>query len=133
MLQYMLDTNICIYVLNERPPTIARRFDRLAQSLCISSITLGELYYGVERSELRAQNLAALEALVGRIQMLPFAGKAAAHYGEIRATLAATGKQAGTHDMLIGGHARSEGLIVVTNNEREFARMPGVRVENWLQ
>ena len=74
----------------------------------------------------------AIAHFVARLEVLPFADKAAAHYGQVRAELERAGTPCGPHDMQIGGHARSEGLIVVTNNMREFARMPGVRAENWL-
>ena len=132
MLGYMLDTNICIYVMKTYPGAVLDRFNALAEQLCISSITLGELHYGAEKSARRAANLTAVEHFVARLEVLPFGIKAAAHYGQVRAELERAGTPCGPHDMQIGGHARSEGLIVVTNNLREFARMPGVRVENWL-
>lgn len=132
MLSYMLDTNICIHVMKTYPPEVRETFNALAEQLCISSITLGELHYGAEKSARRAENLAAIEHFVARLDILPFGRKAAAHYGQIRAELERAGTPCGPHDMQIGAHARSEGLVVVTNNMREFARMPGVRVENWL-
>jgi tRNA(fMet)-specific endonuclease VapC len=127
----MLDTDICIYVMRDRPTGIQQRFDLLADELCISMITLGELLYGAEKSERRVQNLRAAERFSARLEVLPFSVAAASHYGQIRAELEAAGMLAGPYDMLIGAHARSEGLTVVTNNVREFARMPGLRVENW--
>lgn len=132
MLAYMLDTNICIYVIKSYPPGLRERFNLLASQLCISSITLGELHYGAEKSARRAQNLEAIEQFVSRLEVLPFGEKAAAHYGQVHAELSRTGRVCGSHDMQIGGHARSEGLIVVTNNLREFERMPGLRTENWV-
>lgn len=132
MLAYMLDTNICIHVMKTYPPALRDKFNALAEQLCISSITLGELHYGAEKSVRRAENLTAIEHFVARLEVLPFADKAAAHYGQLRAELERAGTPCGPHDMQIGGHARSEGLIVVTNNRREFDRMPGLRVENWL-
>jgi len=132
MLTYMLDTNICIYVMKRYPPDLREKFNTLADQLCISSITLGELHYGAEKSARRADNLIAIEHFVARLDVLPFAEKAAAHYGQVRAELARAGRPSGPHDMQIAGHARSEGLIVVTNNMREFARMPGIRAENWV-
>lgn len=132
MLQYMLDTNICIYVMKSYPLGILEKFNRLAEQLCISSVTLGELHYGVEKSARPVENLAALENFIARLEVLPFADKAAAHYGQLRAELERAGTPCGPHDMQIGGHARSEGLIVVTNNMREFSRMPGLRAENWV-
>ncbi|AJD42458.1 tRNA(fMet)-specific endonuclease VapC [Rhizobium sp. SEMIA 4085] len=132
MLTYMLDTNICIYVMKNYPLELREKFNTLAEQLCISSITLGELYYGAEKSARRIENLIAVERFVVRLEVLPFADKAAAHYGQVRTELERAGTPCGPHDMQIGGHARSEGLIVVTNNMREFARMPGVRAENWV-
>jgi tRNA(fMet)-specific endonuclease VapC len=132
MLQYMLDTNICIYVIKSYPLELRDRFNRLAEQLCISSITLGELHYGAEKSGRRFENLQAIEHFAARMEVLSFSPKAAAHHGQIRAELERMGRPAGTYDMLIGAHARSEGLTVVTNNMREFERMPGLRVENWV-
>jgi tRNA(fMet)-specific endonuclease VapC len=132
MLTYMLDTNICIYVMKNYPHDLKEKFNLLAEQLCISSITLGELHYGAEKSERRADNLTAIEDFVARLDVLPFGTKAAAHYGQVRAELERAGTPCGPHDMQIGGHARSEGLIVVTNNLREFSRMPGIRTENWV-
>jgi tRNA(fMet)-specific endonuclease VapC len=132
MLGYMLDTDTCIYVMKNRPSQVREQFAQLTEQLCISSITLGELLYGAEKSPRRADNLTAVEQFTGRIEILPFSAKAAAHFGQIRAQLARIGMLAGSYDMLIGAHARSEGLVVVTNNVREFERMPGLRIENWL-
>ena len=132
MLTYMLDTKVCIYVLKNYPQDLREKFNSLAEQLCISSITLGELHYGAEKSARRVDNLVAIEHFVARLDVLPFAAKAAAHYGQLRAELERAGTPCGPHDMQIGGHARSEGLIVVTNNMREFGRMPGIRAENWV-
>lgn len=132
MLTYMLDTNICIYVMKNYPQNLKEKFNLLAEQLCISSVTLGELHYGAEKSVRRVDNLTAIEHFVARLDVLPFGVKAAAHYGQVRAELERAGTPCGPHDMQIGGHARSEGLIVVTNNLREFSRMPGIRTENWV-
>jgi tRNA(fMet)-specific endonuclease VapC len=127
MLTYMLDTNICM----NYPLALREKFNALAEQLCISSITLGELHYGAEKSTRRIDNLTAIAHFVARLDVLPFEAKAAAHYGQVRAELERAGTPCGPHDMQIGGHARSEGLIIVTNNIREFSRMPGIRAENW--
>ncbi len=132
MLADMLDTNICIYVMKTYPPELREKFNALAEQLCISCITLGELHYGAEKSARRAENLTAIAHFVARLEVLPFSNRAAAHYGQSRAELERAGKPCGPHDTQIGGHARSEGLILVTNNLRELARMPGLRVENWV-
>jgi len=131
MLAYMLDTDICIYVIKDRPDGLRQRFSELIDQLCISTITLGELLYGAENSARRTQNLHTVEQFAGRLDILPFSANAAAHYGQIRAALRRAGRPAGVHDMLIGAHARSEGLVLVTNNVREFERMRGLQVENW--
>lgn len=130
---YMLDTNICIYVMKAVPPTALRdKFDALADELCISVVTFAELRFGAEKSLRRERSLQALDDFAINLEVLPFGRNAATHYGQLRAELERAGTPCGLHDTQIGAHARSEGLIVVTNNLREFARMPGLRVENWV-
>jgi tRNA(fMet)-specific endonuclease VapC len=131
MLRFMLDSDTCIYVGKELPRKLIERFNRFSGQICISTITLAELRFGVEKSSRRAENLQTLEGLVGRLAVLPFSADAAEHYGQIRAELEATGKPIGPYDMLIGAHARAEGVSLVTNNVREFKRISGLRVENW--
>ncbi len=114
------------------PPKLRERFNRMAEQLCISSITLSELHYGAEKSARRLESLQAIEHFVARLEVLAFPAKAASHYGEMRAELERRGRPIGPHDLLIGAHARAEGLVVVTNNRREFRRLPGIRVENWV-
>jgi len=132
MLRYMLDTNICIYVILNRPSGLRERFNELSEQLCISTITLAELHFGVEKSARVTQNRNIVEEFVARLEIQPFSVDAAAHYGQIRAALERAGRPVGLHDMLIGAHARSEGLTLVTNNRREFDRIPGLAVENWV-
>lgn len=132
MLTHMLDTNICIYVMKERPRSLLRQFNALAERLCISSIVLGELYFGVEKSERRAENQKAVDDFTARLEVLPFDTKAALHFGQLRWELDRQGMPCGAYDMQIGAHARSKGLILVTNNVREFSRMPGLRTDNWV-
>lgn len=133
MMQYMLDTSICIHVIRKYPQELQIRFNRLAEQLCLSSVTLGELHYGAEKSARRLDNLKAIVHFTARLEVLPFTEQAAAHYGQIRAQLERVGRRpAGAYDMMIGGHARSEGLVLVTNNVREFEPMDGLRVESWL-
>ena len=129
----MLDTDICIYAMRNRPAAVQRRFEMHEGELCISMITLAELLYGAEKSARRPQNQRAVEEFGNRLEVLPFSDRAAAHYGQLRAQLERTGLPAGPYDMLIGAHARSEGLILVTNNTREFERMPGLQIENWAE
>lgn len=131
MLRYMLDTDICIYAMKQRPESLARRLDDVADLLSISTISVGELLHGAEKSARVATNIQAVEAFIGRLDILPFDAKAAAHFGQVRAEFERAGQPIGAYDVMISGHARSQGLILVTNNEREFARVPGLRVENW--
>jgi tRNA(fMet)-specific endonuclease VapC len=132
MLEFMLDTNICIYVIKNRPAELREQFDQLAEELSISTITLGELLFGAEKSARRSQNLQAVEQFAARLEVLPFSTKAAAHFGQMRAELTKSGTPCGAYDMLIGAHARSEGMVLVTNNVREFERMPGLQIDNWV-
>src|ERR1700733_2415600 len=133
MLRYMLDTNICIYVTKNYPDRLRERFDEVAEQLCISAITFAELSYGVEKSARRSANFEALEQFVGRIDVLPFEAAAATHYGDIRAELERVGRPAGGNDMVIRRHSRSQGLLPAPTNPREFLRMPGLRIENWVE
>jgi tRNA(fMet)-specific endonuclease VapC len=128
----MLDTNICIYVIKNYPRHLAARFNNLTAHLCISSITLAELWYGAEKSKRKTQSIRDIEEFAGRLEVRPFSDEAAKHFGQIRVHLEHAGTPASSTDMLIGAHARSEGLTLVTNNRREFDRMPGLLVENWL-
>ena len=128
----MLDTDICIYVIKNRPPGLRGRFNAHSQHLCISSVTLAELLYGAEKSAKPDHNLAVVESFAARLTVSPFGDKAAAHYGQIRADLERKGKPIGPYDLMLAGHARSEGLALVTNNAREFMRVKGLRVENWV-
>jgi tRNA(fMet)-specific endonuclease VapC len=132
MPEFMLDTDICVYVMTNKYPTLKDRFDRLADAICISSVTLGELWFGVENSARREVNTKALEEFSGRLKILAFSRDAAAHCGRIRAEFKRAGTPVGFHDMMIGAHARSEGLTLVTNNRREFDRVPGLNVETWV-
>lgn len=132
MLKYLLDTNIVIYVIKRRPIEVLETFNRHAGHLCISAITLSELLHGAEKSTQVERNLRQVEDFISRLEVLPYGLKAAAHYGEIRADLERSGTPIGVNDLHIAGHARSEGLILVTNNQKEFDRVKALRVENWL-
>ena len=132
MLKYMLDTNIVIYVIKRKPISALEIFNRHAGQLSISSITLAELIHGAEKSEQTEKNLRLVEDFTSRLAVLDYDIKAAAHYGNIRADLEKSGQMIGVNDLHIAGHARSEGLILVTNNRREFERVSGLRLENWV-
>ena len=132
MLRYLLDTSIVIYVLKRRPVEVLSTFNANASRMAISSITLAELLHGAEKSSRVSENLAAVEDFCSRLQVLPYGPKAAQHYGAIRAALEKLGQPIGVNDMHIAAHARSEGLVLVTNNMGEFARVPALEAENWI-
>lgn len=132
MLKFMLDTNTCIFTIKNRPVSVREAFNRHQGQLCISAITLMELIYGAEKSSSPERNLAVIEGFAARLDVLKYGQEAAAHTGQLRAELARVGQQIGPYDQMIAGHARSMGLIVVTNNRREFDRVPGLRVEDWV-
>jgi tRNA(fMet)-specific endonuclease VapC len=132
MLKFMLDTNIVIYVLKRRPIELLEVFNRHAGQMCISSITLAELLHGVEKSSMPDHNLLKVEDFISRLEVLSYGTKAASHYGEIRADLERKGTPIGVNDLHIAGHARSEGLTLVSNNIREFERVEALRVVNWV-
>lgn len=131
---YMLDTNICIYAMKNKPEKVLRRLKaELDSGICISSITLAELEFGMKHSSDPLKNEQALLRFLVPMSILPFGAAAAAEYGEIRADLQRRGTPIGPLDMLIAGHARAENMILVTNNVREFARVPGLELENWAE
>ena len=128
----MLDTNIVIYVLKRRPLEILSTFNANANRMAISSITLAELTHGAEKSDRVTENLEVIDNFCSRLEVLPYGEKAAQHYGAIRAGLEKLGQPIGVNDIHIAGHARSEGLALVTNNVSEFERVPGLELENWI-
>lgn len=132
MLRYLLDTNIVIYVLKRRPLEVLSTFNANASRMAISSITLAELMHGAEKSQRVGENLSAIEDFCSRLEVLPYGAKAAQHYGAIRAALEKLGQPIGVNDLHIAGHARSEGLVLVTNNVAEFQRVPALELENWV-
>lgn len=133
MLRYLLDTNIVIYVLKRRPIEVLSLFNANATRMAISSITLAELLHGAEKSTRVAENLSVIEDFCSRLEVLPYGFKAAQHYGAIRAALEKQGRPIGINDLHIAAHARSEGLVLVTNNTSEFERVPALELENWVQ
>jgi tRNA(fMet)-specific endonuclease VapC len=131
MLKYLLDTTIVIYVIKRRPIEVLGLFNENAGRMAMSAITSSELYHGAEKSAKVSQNLEVIEEFSSLLEVLPYTGKASAHYGSIRSALEKAGQPIGVNDLHIAAHARSEGLVVVTNNVSEFARVPGLMVENW--
>ncbi|CAM3943634.1 tRNA(fMet)-specific endonuclease VapC [Vreelandella rituensis] len=132
MLKYMLDTNICIFTIKNRPQEVRDAFKQHHGQMCISSVTLMELIYGAEKSGFPERNLADIEGFAARLEVMNYDDAAATHTGQLRAEQAKAGKPIGAYDQMIAGHARSQGLILVTNNLREFKRVPGLRVEDWV-
>ena len=132
MIKYLLDTNIVIYVIKQRPISALEVLNRHKGHMAISAITLAELVHGSEKSLYPARNLSVLEDFCSRLTTLPYTPEAAYHYGSIRTALELAGLPIGVNDLHIAAHARSQGLTLVTNNTREFERVPGLLIDNWL-
>ena len=131
MNRFLLDTNILIYTLKNRPQQVRARFEQHEGSIAVSTVSLGELVFGAERSEKPQENLRVIESLIARLDVLPFDETAAFHFGQIRAELFNQGQPIGPFDTMIAAHARSSGLVLVSNNTGEFSRVSGLRLENW--
>lgn len=130
----MLDTNICIYLIKNKPIEVREKFDIYeVGEICISSITVSELYYGVQKSQMKEQNERALALFLAPLNIALYDEHAAIEYGKIRATLEAKGTVIGSLDMLIAAHAKSLGVLLVTNNIKEFQRVDALSLENWVQ
>ena len=134
MIRYLLDTNICIYIIKRHPKQVIEHLRTLlVGDVAISAITLAELEYGAAKSSRPEQNREALIAFTAPLEVLPFDDNASLHYGEIRAELERSGMVIGAMDMLIAAHALSRSLKLVTNNSREFQRIHGLDIENWVK
>ena len=132
-MKLMLDTNICIYLIKQHPPSVLEHFlSQQVGDIGISSITVAELDYGVSKSRHAMKNRLALAQFISPLEVASFDREAAAAYGRLRATLEQKGTPIGAMDLLIAAHALSLGVRLVTNNAREFRRVPGLRVENWV-
>ena len=132
-MKYMLDTNIIIYAKSKKSEEILKRFKKYSpHDMCISSMTLAELEYGVEKSSKPTQNRLALMVFLSNIEVMPFECKAASEYGRIRSNLEKKGQLIGANDMLIAAHAKSLSLTLITNNTREFSRVEGLMLEDWV-
>jgi tRNA(fMet)-specific endonuclease VapC len=132
MLKYMLDTDTCIYTINRKPVHLKRLFNTHIGQMCISSVTWGELICGAEKSSAVERNLEQLQGFVARLEILPLGEHEACQFGQVKAELELSGQPIGSCDMMIAGHARSTGLILITNNQREFNKVKGLRLENWI-
>jgi tRNA(fMet)-specific endonuclease VapC len=130
--RYLLDTNICIYIRQEQPDAVLRRFRKLRPGeAALSVITYGELFYGAMKSTFRTAALEGLRELIQWLPALPLPETAAEAYGTLRAELASRGQMIGNNDLWIAAHALGAGLVLVTNNEREFRRVRGLKMQNW--
>jgi tRNA(fMet)-specific endonuclease VapC len=132
MVKYLLDTNIVIYVLKRRPIEILEIFNKNTNRIAISSITLSELIYGAEKSANVDKNLEAIEEFISHLEVLSYDAKASQHYGQIKSALEKRGEIIGENDIHITAHAISQGLILVTNNLKEFKRVSNLALENWI-
>jgi len=130
----MLDTNTCIYIIKRKPPNVIERFRQTEISqIGISSITLSELLYGVSKSSKPDQNKIALMQFVTPLEILPYDDEAAQYYGDLRTHLEKQGTPIGSLDMLIAAHALSIACTLITNNEKEFIRIPNMKIDNWVK
>lgn len=133
-MRFMLDTNICIYIIKRKPAEVFTQFHKHEFSeICISSVTFAELSYGVEKSSNVSRNKFALNCFLAPVDVLLFTDRAAIEYGKIQASLEKRGEIIGAYDMLIAAHAYSEGITLVTNNTSEFKRIEGLKIENWVK
>jgi len=134
MIRYMLDTDICSYIIRERPLKVFEHFEALKMDqICISAVTYAELIYGVEHSSSKKINRSIVNQFVKHLSIIDWNKKAAEHYGNIRAILQADGNIIGAMDMMIAAHARSRKMVLVTNNEKHFKRVPKLQIENWTK
>ena len=133
-MRYMLDTNICIYVIKHKPEKVFQKLQTIhPEDVCISSVTYAELVHGVEKSIAVEKNRLALSILLANMEILDFDVDAADCYGKIRADLEKKGTPIGPLDMMIAGHAQSLGYTIVTNNVKEFSRVNALKIENWAE
>ncbi len=131
-MKYMLDTNMCIYIIKKHPEKVFKKFKTLDMGdVCISSITLAELMYGVYKSHYQQKNKVALELFSAPLEIVPFDGDTADHYGKIRTSLEKNGMLIGSLDMMIAAHALSLDVVLVTNNTKEFSRVSHLKIEDW--
>ena len=134
-MKYLLDTNICIYIINEKPIDVLKKFEKYpVNEFAISSVTHAELQYGIEKSRNKTKNQRALDKFLLPLTILPFIGQEiVVCYGQIRTFLESTGQTIGPFDMLIAAHALSVNSVLITNNESEFKRVPNLMIENWTK
>jgi tRNA(fMet)-specific endonuclease VapC len=132
-MKYLLDTNICIYIIKKKPENVIKKFLKTKpDSICISSITVSELYFGVAKSSKPNENTIALEKFIFPLTIIDFNKEDSIAYGKLRAKLEQKGKLIGAMDMLIAAQAISRDLVLITNNEKEFIKIDGLIIENWI-
>jgi tRNA(fMet)-specific endonuclease VapC len=133
-MRYLIDTNICIYIMNKHPVAVIKKFKRFdLGEIGISAITVSELRYGVAKSNNRENNQQRLEEFIAPLEILTYDEMAARAYGDIRFELEKCGQPIGPLDLLIAAHALSKDLVLITNNDKEFKRIKKLRVENWTK
>ena len=133
-MKYLLDTNICIYIIKKKPVSAIKKFEKLKSgSVAISTVTLSELYFGVAKSSKPDENMIALQEFISPLEVLDFSNVDALVYGRIRNSLEKKGSPIGAMDLLIASIAKSQDLILVTNNTKEFARISDLKIENWVE
>lgn len=133
-MKYLIDTNICLYIMNKRPIDVIKRFKKVnTGEIGISTVTISELQYGVSKSQQRKKNQIRLDEFIAPLIILSYDNDTAKTYGDIRCNLEKTGQPIGPLDLLIAAHAMSQGLIIVTNNDKEFSRIKDLKVENWAK
>lgn len=130
-LKFVLDTNTCIFAIKNEPDAVQQALNRRQGQRCISAITAMELAYGAEKSAAPTRNHAVVDGFLQRLEVLDYDHDAAADSGQLRAELARAGTPIGPYDAMIAGHTRSRGLVLVTNNTREFSRVPGLQLDDW--
>ena len=132
-MKYMLATNICIYLIKQQPKEVLDKFQSIAPGeIAISTVTVAEMMYGIEKNQHKEKNQAALALFLAPLEIVDFDYRAAQNYGVFRTYLEAMGTPIGAYDLMIAAHASSIGVILVTNNERDFRRLPDLMVENWI-
>lgn len=133
-LQYLLDTNICIYITKHQPESVRQNFEKHLpnRSILISVITLGELRYGAEKSQNRKKALKVIDDFISMVQVVELDDNVAEHYAQIRKDLSSKGQIIRSNDLWLAAHARANNWVMVTNNEKEFVRVDGLKVENWV-
>jgi len=133
-MKYLLDTNICIYIIKKKPEQVLKKFQRMKKSeIYLSSITIAELIYGVEKSQFKEKNMAAFDDFISPFECVDFNNESAKTFGRLRADLEKNGSMIGVFDLQIASISIAHDMTLVTNNEKEYSRVSGLRIENWTK